>query len=65
MTGIGGYDLGDPADRALAFDYDGKGRLDHLVLFRPGQGTVWIVGSKGGGFSAVYHGGTPGSGEIV
>ena len=60
--GIGGYDLADPAGRILAFDYDGKGRLDHLILFRPGQGTIWILGSKGGRFSAVYREGAPGIG---
>ena len=33
--GIGGYDLRSPADRVFAFDYDGSGKLDHLVLYRP------------------------------
>jgi hypothetical protein len=27
MTGIGGYDLADPADRVFAFDYEHSGRL--------------------------------------
>jgi len=42
-TGIGGYDLGDPADRAFAFDFDSSGKLDHLALYRPGTGTMWIL----------------------
>jgi hypothetical protein len=41
--GIGGYDLADPADRAFAFDYDRSDKLDHLALYRPGTGTIWIL----------------------
>ena len=61
-TGIGGYDLKSPADRAFAFDYDGTGKLDHLVLYRPGTGTIWILKNSGGTFSPVYHQGDPGTG---
>jgi len=42
-TGIGGYDLKDSRDQVLAFDYEGTGKLDHLLLYRPGVGTVWIL----------------------
>jgi Cysteine-rich secretory protein family len=42
-SGIGGYDLKSAADRAFAFDYDGSGKLDHLVLYRPGTCTMWIM----------------------
>jgi hypothetical protein len=42
-SGIGGYDLLKPADQAFAFDYDSSGKLDHLVLYRPGTGTIWIL----------------------
>ena len=42
-TGIGGYNLTDPADRAFAFDYEGTGNLDDLVLYRPGTGIIWIL----------------------
>jgi DNA-binding winged helix-turn-helix (wHTH) protein len=41
--GIAGYDLVSPNDRAFAFDYDHAGRLDHLVLYRPGPGFVHIA----------------------
>jgi hypothetical protein len=61
-SGIGGYDLKSPADLAFAFDYDGSGKLDHLVLYRPGTGTIWILHHKGVLFSAVYHQGDPGNG---
>src|SRR5258708_3898160 len=61
-TGIGGYDLADPADRVFAFDYDGSGKLDHLVLYRPGQGTIWILRNSAGDFTPVYHMGAPGTG---
>jgi hypothetical protein len=39
---VGGYDLKDNRDRAFAFDYDGSGKLDHPVLYRPGTGTIWF-----------------------
>jgi hypothetical protein len=61
-NGIGGYDLRSPADRAFAFDYDGSGKLDHLALYRPATGTMWILKNSGGAFSAVYHQGDPGLG---
>jgi hypothetical protein len=41
--GIAGYDLQSPSDRAFAFDYDHTGKLDHLVLYRPGGGNVQIA----------------------
>ncbi|MFN2587200.1 MAG: tyrosinase family protein, partial [Actinomycetota bacterium] len=61
-NGIGGYDLASPGDRALAFDYDGSGRLDHLALYRPGTGTMWILKNDGGAFTPVYQQGDPGNG---
>ena len=42
-NGIGGYDLKSPADLAFAFDNNGSGKMDHLVLYRPGTGTIWIL----------------------
>ena len=39
---------------AFAFDYDGSGKLDHIVLYRPGYGTVWILKNSGGTFTTVY-----------
>ncbi len=47
----GGYRLQDPRDRLLAFDYDGSGRKDHLVLYRPGAQMISIV--KGSTFNGV------------
>ena len=61
-TGIGGYDLKSTADRAFAFDYDHSKKLDHLVLYRPGTGTIWILTNSGGTFQPVYRQGDPGSG---
>ncbi|MGB6577733.1 MAG: pentapeptide repeat-containing protein [Streptosporangiaceae bacterium] len=43
QQGIGGYDMADPADRIIAYDYDGSGRLDYLVCYRPGSGAIFIV----------------------
>jgi hypothetical protein len=61
-NGIGGYDLADDRDRAFAFDYTSSGRLDHLVLYRPGTGTIWILRNSGGQFAPVYAEGSPGNG---
>ncbi|MEH2568502.1 hypothetical protein [Bradyrhizobium sp. AZCC 2289] len=61
-NGIGGYDLKSPADRAFAFDYNSSGKLDHLALYRPGTGTIWILRNSNGNFSPVYHQGDPGNG---
>ena len=61
-SGIGGYDLKSPADRAFAYDYDHSGKLDHIALYRPGTGTFWILKNKGGKFSPVYQQGDPGNG---
>jgi len=60
--GIGCYDLKSPADRAFAFDYDSSGKLDHLVLYRPGTGTLWILKNNGRNFTSVYAQGDPGRG---
>jgi hypothetical protein len=62
FSGIGGYDLRSPSDRAFAFDYDGRGKLDHVVLFRPGSGAVFIVKNSGGNFVHVYSQGAGGAG---
>lgn len=61
-NGIGGYDLKSKADRAFAFDYDHSGKLDYIVLYRPGTGTMWILKNNAGIFSPVYHQGDPGNG---
>jgi hypothetical protein len=53
-TGIGGYDLANPADRAFAFDYDSSGKLDHLVLYRPGEGIIYILKRSAEDFTSVY-----------
>ncbi|EGO26165.1 hypothetical protein SERLADRAFT_407051 [Serpula lacrymans var. lacrymans S7.9] len=53
--GIGGYDLASTADRAFAFDYDHSGKLDHLVLYRPNTGTIWILKNTAGTFSPVFQ----------
>ena len=41
--GAGGYDLKSSADRAFVFDYDSSRKPDHLALYRPGTGTIWIL----------------------
>lgn len=41
--GIGGYDLKSSADIVFAFDYNHSGKLDHIALYRPGNGSFFIV----------------------
>ncbi|MDQ2777203.1 MAG: hypothetical protein M3Y57_20140, partial [Acidobacteriota bacterium] len=48
FNGIGGYDLKSPSDQAFAFDYKGTGNLDHIVLYRPGTGTIFIEEKQSG-----------------
>ena len=45
--GVGGYDLASPADQVIAYDYAATGHLDHLVCYRPGTGTIWVLQPKG------------------
>ncbi|CAM1500910.1 Fc.00g100720.m01.CDS01 [Cosmosporella sp. VM-42] len=61
-NGIGSYDLRSKADRAFAFDYDSSGKMDHIALYRPGTGTMWILRNQDGNFSPVYNQGDPGNG---
>lgn len=61
-TGIGGFDLMRPNDRAFAFDHTGSGSPDHLVLYRPGSGAISIVQNNSGQFSPVYQQIDPGNG---
>ena len=52
-----------PADRAFAFDYNSSGKMDHLALYRPGTGTIWILNKDSAwNFSPVYRQGDPGNG---
>jgi DNA-binding winged helix-turn-helix (wHTH) protein len=50
------YDLKRPDSQALAFDYDHSGKLDHLVFYRPGSGTIVILKNLEGTFAPVYEG---------
>jgi len=59
---IGGYDLASGFDQVFAFDYDSSGKLDHLALYRPGTGTIWILKNTAGAFAPVYQQGDPGRG---
>jgi hypothetical protein len=61
-TGLGGFDLKGTDDKAFAFDYDSDGKLDHIVFYRPGSGTFWIVANENGSFRNVFSEGSPGSG---
>lgn len=62
-AGIDGYDLKGSADRGFAFDYNGTGKLDHLVFYRPGKGAIFIVKKNNDGtFGSVYGQGDPGRG---
>lgn len=53
-AGIGTFDLASPYDRLIAFDYDGTGKKDHILAYRPGGGNVHILKPSGGNFVAVF-----------
>jgi hypothetical protein len=61
-NGIGGFDLRSQADLSFAFDYSSSGRLDHIVLYRPGSGACFILSNQSGSFVPVYAQGDPGNG---
>lgn len=61
-SGVGGYDLKSTQDKVFGFDADDSGRDDHLVLFRPGSGAIFIVKNFSGEFLAVFHQGDSGQG---
>jgi hypothetical protein len=62
-SGIGGYDLAVATDQIIAYDYDGTGKLDHLVCYRPGPyggwAPLWILKKDDSyspdAFAAVYQ----------
>ncbi|MFJ8578395.1 hypothetical protein [Micromonospora sp. NPDC093277] len=62
--GIGGYDLKGTTDRIVGFDYDHSGKADHLVAYRPGSRTAWVIKHGAGtAFTAVYNTSTNGIGN--
>jgi hypothetical protein len=64
--GLGGWDLANGNDQAFAFDYEGNGRLDHIVFYRPGKGAICILKNDSNGtdvkFTPIYSEGDPGHG---
>lgn len=52
--GFGGYDFASTSDRAIPFDYDSSGYLDHFVFYRPGSGIVYIEGKDNGAYTPVF-----------
>lgn len=62
--GIGGYNLLDPNDQIVAVDYEGTGKLDHLLVYRPGpQKKFWVLKrNANGSFQRVYHNNNEGIG---
>lgn len=57
--GIGGYDCKSGGDKVFAFNYNSSGALDHLVLYRPGTGTVWLLRRSGNSFYTGLPAGRP------
>ncbi|WP_053202456.1 trypsin-like serine protease [Jiangella muralis] len=72
LDGIGGYDLGDSNDQMIAVDYEGTGRQDHLLIYRPGAKKYWVVKRRAdGSFESVFRnrdvgiGATPAQGTVL
>jgi hypothetical protein len=61
-AGIGGYDLKSTADQVLTFDGNGDGAMDHLVLYRPGAGAVYVLAPSGSSYTPIYRQDAGGSG---
>jgi len=47
-SGSGGYDSTSGSDRAFAFEYSRTGKLDHILLYRPGNGLACILRNNHG-----------------
>lgn len=58
--GIGGYDMGGPTDRVIAYDGDEQGNANYLVCYRPGRGAAGVMYPQGAGFGHVLLNGDPG-----
>lgn len=48
------FDFKSNIDQMIAFDWDGFGKRDHLVVYRPGQGLVIVVKPVNGAFTTVF-----------
>ena len=44
-----GFDFASADDKCFAFDYNHSGKMDHLVLYRPGAGIFVVVKNDGAG----------------
>ncbi|WP_158602957.1 S1 family peptidase [Jiangella rhizosphaerae] len=66
LDGIGGYNLADVNDQIVAVDYEGSGKLDHLLIYRPGsQKKYWVVKRRAdGSFQQVFTNGDRGIGPV-
>ena len=54
-AGIAGFDFSQYVDRAIAYDYNHTGKMDHVLCWRPGYGAVYILEHDGNGnFTPVY-----------
>ena len=53
-SGVGGFDLRSTSDRLIPFDYQGTGKLDHLIAYRPGFGIAFVLANSNGNFSTVF-----------
>lgn len=62
--GIGGYSTISNLDLIFAMDYKSVGKIDHLLIYRPGSGICWIVENQNqpgqsGLYQPVYQSGDP------
>lgn len=53
FDGIGGYNLDNINDQAIAFDYEHSGRTDYVVCYRPGSKNFWILQNNNSVFTPV------------
>lgn len=46
FNGLSNYDLVNGNDKIFAYDFNGTGKIDHLVCYRPGSGIFWIFNNS-------------------
>ncbi|MBE1874200.1 trypsin-like serine protease [Myceligenerans pegani] len=66
LDGIAGYDLARNDDQIVAVDYEGTGKLDHLLIYRPGpEKKYWVVKHReDGSYERVFHNSNAGIGPV-
>jgi hypothetical protein len=47
-----GHGLAHAGDQMFRYDHSIGGKLDHVLLYRSGEGTIWVLKNSGGACAA-------------